>query len=102
MTKIVPQPGIMDIALYKSGEAALQGVSEVLKLSANENPYGPSELAKEAFARTAATLHRYPGTDHAELRLAVSDIDRHVTVAHQQSPGSTANGWNHQLTVIGV
>lgn len=74
--KIEPQPGIMNIALYKGGESVLPGVSEVLKLSANESPYGPSDKAKEAFARTAATLHRYPGTDHAALRGAIAEVHR--------------------------
>ncbi len=73
MGKIKPQPGIMDIALYKSGEAKIAGKSEVLKLSANESPYGPSDLAKEAFARTSASLHRYPSTDHAGLRAAIGE-----------------------------
>lgn len=74
MTKITPQPGIMEIALYKSGEAVIAGKSEILKLSANESPYGPSDKAKAAFARSAATLHRYPGTDHAELRAAIAEV----------------------------
>ncbi len=74
MTKIAPQPGIMEIALYKSGEAVIAGKSEVLKLSANESPYGPSDKARAAFARSVATLHRYPGTDHAELRAAIAEV----------------------------
>lgn len=74
MSKIAPQPGIMNIALYKSGESGIPGISEVLKLSSNESPYGPSEKAKEAFAKTVATLHRYPSTDHAELRAAIAEI----------------------------
>lgn len=74
MLKIQPQPGIMDIALYKSGASKIAGKSEVLKLSANENPYGPSDKAKEAFAKTVATLHRYPSTDHADLRGAIADV----------------------------
>ena len=74
MTKITPQPGIMDIALYKSGEAVIPGRTEVLKLSANESPYGPSDRAKEAFTRSAATLHRYPCTDHADLRAAIAEV----------------------------
>lgn len=73
MQKIKAQPGIMNIALYKSGASKIAGKSEVLKLSANENPYGPSDKAKEAFAKTVATLHRYPSTDHAELRKAIAD-----------------------------
>lgn len=74
MSKPKPQPGIMEIKLYKSGEASIAGQTEVLKLSANESPYGPSDLAKEAFARTVTTLHRYPGTDHAELRNAIAEV----------------------------
>jgi histidinol-phosphate aminotransferase len=74
MTKIAPQPGIMEIALYKSGEAVIEGQSEILKLSANESPYGASDKARAAFARSAATLHRYPGTDHAGLRHAIAEV----------------------------
>ena len=42
MTKITPQPGIMNIALYQSGAAHVEGVSNVVKLSSNENPFGPA------------------------------------------------------------
>lgn len=71
---IQPQPGIMDIALYQGGVAHLDGVSNVLKLSSNENPLGPSDAAKEAFARAVHNLHRYPSTDHAGLRGAIGDV----------------------------
>lgn len=74
MTKITPQPGIMDIALYQGGASKLDGISDVLKLSSNENPYGPSQAAMEAFRRTAFDLHRYPSTDHAELRAAIAEV----------------------------
>lgn len=71
---IRPQPGIMEIALYVSGESRLAGRSEVLKLSSNENPYGPSDKAKAAFAGTVGQLHRYPSTDHADLRRAIGEV----------------------------
>lgn len=74
MTAIRPQPGILDIALYQGGEAAVPGVAEVVKLSSNENPFGPSERALEAFRRTARNLHRYPNTDHAALRAAIGEV----------------------------
>ncbi|MBD3676916.1 MAG: histidinol-phosphate transaminase [Rhodobacteraceae bacterium] len=74
MTKITPQPGLMDIALYQGGQSRLDGVSEVLKLSSNENPLGPGEKAKEAFARTVHELHRYPSTDHLSLRTAIAEV----------------------------
>ncbi len=71
MTKITPQPGIMDIALYQGGQSHVAGVEHAIKLSSNENPFGPSPKAIEAAKESAATLHRYPGTDHASLRNAI-------------------------------
>ena len=69
-----PQPGIMDIALYVSGESKVAGKSDVLKLSSNENPYGFSDKAREAFTRSVQDLHRYPSTDHASLRAAIGEV----------------------------
>ena len=74
MTQIVPQPGIMDIALYQGGKSHLAGAADVLKLSSNENPLGPSPAAKQAIAAQVDLLHRYPSTDHAALRLAIGEI----------------------------
>jgi len=71
---ITPQPGIMQIDLYQSGKATVDGVSDVVKLSSNENPFGPSEATQEAFARAVHELHRYPSTDHAELRQAIAEV----------------------------
>ncbi|PSK86703.1 histidinol-phosphate aminotransferase [Limimaricola soesokkakensis] len=71
---ITPQPGIMDIALYVGGQSKLEGHSSPLKLSSNENPYGPSRHAVAALEGSAATLHLYPPTDHADLRAAIAEI----------------------------
>lgn len=76
MSGIVPQPGIMDIALYKGGKASLAGRSDVLKLSSNENPRGPSPAALAAFRAAADTMHRYPPTDHGALRAAIAEVRR--------------------------
>ena len=70
---IRPQPGIMDIALYEGGKASVAGVSNVVKLSSNENPFGPSAKAKDAFSRSIHQIHRYPSTDHLALRTAIAD-----------------------------
>ncbi|MFN3273098.1 MAG: histidinol-phosphate transaminase [Paracoccus sp. (in: a-proteobacteria)] len=72
MSEITVQPGIMDIALYVSGDSALAGRGEVLKLSSNENPLGCSPAASAAFRAAADALHRYPATDHAGLRGAIA------------------------------
>ncbi|MCL6284738.1 histidinol-phosphate transaminase [Ruegeria sp. 2012CJ41-6] len=74
MNKLTPQPGIMDIALYRGGAAHVEGVSNVIKLSSNENPYGPSPKAMAAVRDSASLLHRYPSTDHAALRAAIGEV----------------------------
>lgn len=71
---IRPQPGILDIALYEGGAATVAGKTNTIKLSSNENPFGPSDKAKEAFARSVHALHRYPNTDHAALREAIAEM----------------------------
>ena len=71
---ITPQPGIMDIALYQGGASHVAGHDNVLKLSSNENPFGPSPAAIKAYEAQARVLHRYPSSDHAELRTAIGDV----------------------------
>ena len=69
-----PQPGIMEIALYEGGASAVPGVSDVLKLSSNENPLGPPESARAAARAAAEAMHLYPSTDHAPLRAAIAEV----------------------------
>lgn len=45
---------------------------EIIKLDANENPYGPSPLVAEALAE-APYLHIYPDPESRELRAALAD-----------------------------
>ena len=73
MTKIAPKPGIMDIALYQGGASHVAGVENAVKLSSNENPFGPSPAAVAAVRDSAESLHRYPSTDHAALRRAIGE-----------------------------
>ena len=69
--KIRPQPGILSIAAYVGGESAIPGANRVIKLSSNENPFGPSSRAREAFAAAADRLAVYPDGGHAALRRAI-------------------------------
>ena len=73
MSDIKPQPGILGIAPYVGGASKIEGVSDVVKLSSNENPFGPSDKAVEAFRRASHELHRYPNTHHTPLRTAIAD-----------------------------
>ena len=74
MSKIKPRAGIMDIPLYQGGAAHVEGVSNVVKLSSNENPFGPSLSAIKAYEAGARSLHRYPSADHSELRAAIANV----------------------------
>lgn len=74
MTKIDPQPRIMDITLYQGGASHVPGQTNTVKLSSNENPFGPSDVAKEAISRSVHDMHRYPSTDHISLRTAIADV----------------------------
>ncbi|MEQ5825878.1 histidinol-phosphate transaminase [Sulfitobacter sp. NFXS29] len=74
MTQIAPQPGIMEIDLYQGGAAHVAGLDNVVKLSSNENPLGPSPAAVEAYRRAAYDLHRYPSSDHSALRAAIAEV----------------------------
>ncbi|MEM7060787.1 MAG: histidinol-phosphate transaminase [Pseudomonadota bacterium] len=70
---IRPNPGVLDIKAYVGGASKVEGANRTVKLSANENPFGPSPKAIEAYRAGADSLHRYPGTG-AELRQAIADV----------------------------
>ena len=71
MTGPEPRPGVMDIAAYVGGSHEVPGVDRVIVLSANENPLGPGEKAKDAYREGAETLHRYPEGGAEDLRTAI-------------------------------
>jgi len=61
----------MDVAPYVGGSHEVAGVERVIVLSANENPLGPGEQARDAYRAAAETLHRYPEGGAEELRRAI-------------------------------
>ena len=75
-THIHPRPGILDIAPYKGGASSAPGAARVVKLSSNENPFGPSPAALDAWARAGRDLNRYPDGSHAALRAAIAEVHR--------------------------
>jgi histidinol-phosphate aminotransferase len=50
------------------------GLSTVVKLASNENPYGPSPLAVEAFRAAAVDLHIYPEGGCHYLRQGLAEF----------------------------
>ena len=71
---IIPQPGILDISPYVAGKSAAKGGNRATKLSANENPLGPSPAAKAAYIEAAGTLETYPSANHAPLQAAIAKV----------------------------
>lgn len=67
-----PKAGIMNIAPYVGGKSKAEGASRVIKLSSNENPWGPSPKAIKAYGEQAHLLHRYPDGGHGMLREAIA------------------------------
>jgi len=68
MSEPVARPGIMEIEPYVGGESGLAETERVIKLSSNENAFGPSPKAAAAFVEAAAELHRYPDGSCRALR----------------------------------
>ena len=69
-----PQPGVMDIELGAGGSAQVAGVDNVIKLSSNENPWGPSPMALEAPAR--AEVAEEAGSNVPAVMVATAMISR--------------------------
>lgn len=67
-----PRPGVLAVAPYVGGESSIKGQSRAIKLSSNENSFGPSPLAMEAYARLAPDIHRYPDGGCTVLRRALA------------------------------
>ncbi|MDB5431735.1 MAG: histidinol-phosphate transaminase [Caulobacter sp.] len=67
-----PKPGILDIAAYKPGRSKAEGVEHPVKLSANENILGCSDIARAAYVEAAGKLALYPDGHANILRDAVS------------------------------
>ncbi len=55
-------------------------VDDLIKLDANENPYGPLPAVHEALARCSG-LHRYPDPDQSHLRVALAEF-LHLPAEH--------------------
>ncbi len=83
MTAPTAKPWITSIHAYVPGRAKAAGNVRVIKLSSNENAFGPSPKATAAMAATANGTHRYPDGRSQLLRAAIAahhglDVDRVV------------------------
>lgn len=75
-TQPQPKAGITAISPYVGGKSKADGVARVIKLSSNENPWGPSPKAVAAYQDQSANLNRYPDGGHLALREAISEVNK--------------------------
>ena len=61
---------IENINIYKGGKSSVTGKDNIIKLSSNENSYGPSPKVLNYInkSKTLINSHRYPSIDGIELR----------------------------------
>jgi histidinol-phosphate aminotransferase len=72
-----PKPNIVHLPVYQPGKPVDDvkrelGLTEVIKLASNENPFGSSPKAKEAIAREVENISIYPDGAAVELTNAVA------------------------------
>jgi histidinol-phosphate aminotransferase len=72
-----PKPNIVHLPVYQPGKPVDDvkrelGLTEVIKLASNENPFGSSPRAKEAIALEAENISIYPDGAAVELTAALS------------------------------
>ena len=67
------KPWIMGIHAYVPGKAVSADGTQLIKLSANENPLGTSEAAHAA-RKAEADSAEYPDPDARELRLKIGEV----------------------------
>ncbi|MGU9957497.1 MAG: histidinol-phosphate transaminase [Arenicellales bacterium WSBS_2016_MAG_OTU3] len=94
------RPGVLDIAPYQPGKSVESverelGISNIIKLASNENPMGPSAKVKEAIAKAAEDISRYPDGNGERLKQDLANL--HHVAAEQITLG---NGSNDVLELI--
>jgi len=72
MSGPVPVPGVMDVPDYIQGASTAPGIADPIKLSSNENVYGPSPKAVDAIRRVAGDVHLYPEGTSLEVCQAIA------------------------------
>ncbi len=70
---------IQNLSPYVAGKRISEisdklGLSDIVKLSSNENPLGPSYLALNSIKESLDALHRYPDSSGIDLRSKLAEI----------------------------
>lgn len=78
MSKIEPRKVLDKIKPYSPGKPIWElqeelGLTHVIKLASNENPFGPSPKGIAAITSELEELHRYPDADTVDLKTALAN-----------------------------
>ena len=95
------RPGIEFIQPYQGGKPIEEverelGITNIIKLASNENPFGPAPLAVEAIKSAAEKVNLYPDGNSYYLK---NDLAKHLNVKPEKL--ILGNGSNEVLTTIG-
>lgn len=76
---MLPKERILSVPVYQPGKPIDEvkrelGLTEVIKLASNENPYGSSPKVKEAITNALDSLALYPDGGSMELRWQLADF----------------------------
>ena len=68
---------INSINIYKGGKSSVRGRENIIKLSSNENSYGPSPKVMKVIKKeeTLLNAHRYPNIDGSKLREKLASVN---------------------------
>ncbi|OOR99215.1 histidinol-phosphate transaminase [Haemophilus paracuniculus] len=73
----IANEGVKSLSPYQAGKPIEElerelGISNIIKLASNENPFGLPESAKQAISQQLNDLTRYPDANGFELKAAIS------------------------------
>ena len=73
----IANEGVKSLSPYQAGKPIEElerelGITNIIKLASNENPFGFPESAKQAIINQLDQLTRYPDANGFELKAAVS------------------------------
>lgn len=89
--QILYRSAVFDLTEYMAGKTVEEvkrelGLEEIIKLSSNENPYGPPPAALEAIKRELPNIFMYPEKSFLDLKAALAEANgvhpRNVVVGH--------------------
>ena len=63
---------LKNIKLYEGGISSIPGKKQVIKVSSNESPFGPSLRVQKAISTAKSKTHKYPDGNSLELKNALS------------------------------